>query len=98
MSRSRIPRRRENHDEQRQGSSFPSAFNGSGTGVFYVDPSQALTPEQHLKAVWLEFEVEDEQATAVKLEALGMSPFDYFDLEHKYFQTPDGQVFRLTER
>lgn len=71
--------------------------NGSGIGVFYVEPGQALTPEQHLKAIWLEFEVEDEQATAAKLEALGMRPFDYFDKAHKYFQAPGGQVFRLAQ-
>jgi hypothetical protein len=72
--------------------------NGSGIGVFYVDPSQALTPEQHLKAIWLEFEVEDEKATAAKLEALGMRAFEYFDKTHKYFQAPGGQVFRLAQQ
>ena len=44
--------------------------NGSGIGVFYVAPSQALTPEQHLKAIWLEFEVEDEQAAAADWKRL----------------------------
>ena len=72
--------------------------NGSGIGVFYVEPSQALTPEQHLKAIWLEFEVEDEQAAAAKLEALSMRPLDYFNKAHKYFQAPGGQVFRLVQR
>jgi hypothetical protein len=71
--------------------------NGSGIGVFYVDPDRVLTPEQHLKAIWLEFEVEDENATAAKLEALGMRPFEYFDKAHKYFQAPGGQVFRLAQ-
>jgi hypothetical protein len=72
--------------------------NGSAIEVSYVDPSQALTPEQHLKAIWLEFEVEDEKATAAKLEALGMWPFEYFDKAHKYFQAPGGQVFRLAQQ
>jgi len=72
--------------------------NGSGIGVFYVAPSQALTPEQHLKAIWLEFEVEDEQAAAAKLGPLGMRPFDYLDKAHNYFQAPGGQVFRLAQR
>ena len=72
--------------------------NGSGIGVFfYVDPDQVLTPEQHLKAIWLEFEVEDENATAAKLEALGMRSFEYFDRAHKYLQAPGGQVFRLAQ-
>jgi hypothetical protein len=61
--------------------------NGSGIGVSYVDPSQALTPEHHLKAIWL-----------AKLEVLGMRPFEYFDKAHKYFQAPGGQVFRLAQQ
>jgi len=72
--------------------------NGSGIGVFYVDPSEALTPAQHMKAIWLEFEVDDEPATAASLETLAMRPFEYFDTEHKYFQAPGGQVFRLAQR
>jgi hypothetical protein len=72
--------------------------NGSGIGVSYVNPSQALTPEQHLKAIWLEFEVKDEKTTVAKLEAVGIRPFEYFDKAHKYFQAPGGQVFRLTQQ
>jgi hypothetical protein len=71
--------------------------NGSGVGVFYVEPSQALTPEQHLKAIWSEFEVEDEKSAAGELEALGMQPIEYWDKAHKYFQAPGGQVFRLAQ-
>jgi hypothetical protein len=69
--------------------------DGSGIGVFYIDPREALTPEQHRKAIWLEFEVDDEPGAASKLQALGMEPFEYFDKAHKYFQAPGGQVFRL---
>jgi hypothetical protein len=71
--------------------------NGSGIGVFPVDPGKALTPEQHLRATWLEFEVEDEKTTAAKLEALGMRPFEYFDKAHEYFRAPGGQVFRIAQ-
>jgi hypothetical protein len=71
--------------------------DGSGIGVFYVDPGLALTPEQHLRAIWLEFEVEDEKATAAKLKALGIRTFEYFDKAHKYFQAPGGQAFRLAQ-
>src|SRR6516164_3826047 len=53
--------------------------NGSGIGVFYVDPGEALTPAQHMNAIWLGFEVEDEPAVAAGLEKLGMRPFEYFD-------------------
>ena len=72
--------------------------NGSVLGESYIDPSQALTPEQHLKAIWLEFEVEDEKTTVAKLEALGIWPFEYFDKAHNYFQAPGGQVFRLSQQ
>jgi len=72
--------------------------NGSGIGIFYVAPEEALTPAQHLKAIWLEFEVDDEPAVAAGLGKLGMRPFEYFDKEHKYFQGPGGQVFRLAQR
>jgi hypothetical protein len=71
--------------------------NGSGIGVFYVDPGLALTPEQHLKAIWLEFEVEHEKATVAKLEVLGIRAFEYFDKAHKFFQAPGGQAFRLAQ-
>ncbi len=72
--------------------------NGSGIGVYYVEPADALTPDQHMKAVWLEFEVEDERAAAAALERLGIHPFEYFDKKHKYFQAPGGQCFRLAKR
>jgi hypothetical protein len=32
--------------------------NGSGIGIFYIDPAQALTPVQYMNAIWLEFEVD----------------------------------------
>jgi hypothetical protein len=69
--------------------------NGSGIGVFYVDPADALTPAQHINAIWLEFEVDDVPAIAARLERLEMRPFEYFDKDHKYYQAPGGQVFRL---
>lgn len=72
--------------------------DGSGVGVSYIDPAQALTPEQHKNAIWLEFEVDDIAATTIALSALGLRPFDYFDKAHNYFQVPGGQVFRLTRK
>ena len=72
--------------------------NGSGIGVFYVDPAEALTPAQHKQALWLEFEVENEAAAVAGLARIGLHPFEYFDKEHKYFQAPGGQVFRLFAR
>src|SRR5277367_2260270 len=72
--------------------------NGSGIGVFYVEPGEELTPAEHLKAIWLEFEVKDEPAAVSGLEKLGIRPFEFMDKEHKYFQAPGGQVFRLAPR
>ena len=69
--------------------------NGSGIGVDFVEQSAALTPEQHKKAIWLEFEVEDVAAAVAALGTLGLRPFEYFDKKHSYFQAPGGQVFRL---
>ncbi len=42
--------------------------NGSGISIFYVEPDEALTPAQHMNAIWPEFEVDDEPAAAVGLE------------------------------
>jgi hypothetical protein len=72
--------------------------NGSGIGVSYIDPAEALTPAQHRRAVWLEFEVDDEPAAVAGLARLGLEPFEYFDKAHRYFQAPGGQVFRLAQR
>jgi hypothetical protein len=69
--------------------------DGSGIGVFYVEPTVALTPAEHMNAIWLEFEVDNEVAAAAALGKLGLRPFEYFDKEHKYFQAPGGQAFRL---
>lgn len=75
-----------------------SLANGSGIGVFYVDPLDALTPEDHMKAIWLEFEVPSVEQAASALASMGIRPFDYFDKSHHYFQAPGGQCFRLAER
>lgn len=70
--------------------------DGGNIGVDYVDPAQALSPEQHKAAgTWIELAVDDEQATAKALEASeGVRAFSYFT-PHRYFQLPAGQVFRL---
>jgi hypothetical protein len=44
-----------------------------------------------LKAIWLEFEVDNEKATVAKLEALEMQPFEYFSKPHKYSQASAGK-------
>lgn len=69
--------------------------NAASIGVFYVDPGETLTPEQHKQALWVEFFVADVARTTSELAQLGIKPFDYEDRAHPYFQAPGGQVFRF---
>ena len=68
---------------------------GGGVGVYYVEPEGALAPADLRRAAWLEFRVEDPEATAAALAKLGLQPFDYEDRSHRYYAAPGGQVFRL---
>jgi hypothetical protein len=52
-------------------------------------------PEQHLRAIWLEFEVNDVDRATAGLADLGIEPLEYEDETHPYLQAPGGQVFRL---
>jgi hypothetical protein len=69
--------------------------DGANIGVFYVEPSEALSPVEMRRALWLEIEVDDPAATSKALAKLGIHPFEYVDKEHEYFQAPGGQTFRL---
>ena len=71
---------------------------GASVAFFYVPAGRALTPPQHLQAIWLEFEVDDVARTTDALARLGIEPFEYEDRTHPYFQAPGGQVFRLARR
>ena len=64
----------------------------------YVDPKDALTLEQQLRSLWIEFDVDDEPATATGLQKLGLRPLEHFNNEPKYFQAPGGQVFGSAQR
>lgn len=68
---------------------------GGGIGAYYVDAEQALSATAARDGAWLEFLVDDPEATRVKLAGLGIEPFEYHDREHMYFAAPGGQVFRL---
>jgi hypothetical protein len=71
--------------------------DGASIAVDYTDDAgRVLTREQHKSAgTWIEFDVTDEEATATALEKCeGVSAFT-FVTEHRYFQLPGGQVFRL---
>jgi len=72
--------------------------NGSSMGIFYVAAREVLTPAQHMHALWLEFEVDDQFAAIVRLAKFGMQPFEYFNDEPKYFSAPGGQVFGIAKR
>jgi hypothetical protein len=64
-------------------------------GVYFVDAAEALTQAQAMKAAWIELTVEDVEAAARHLPGLGAAVVPYHDKEHRYFQAPGGQVFRL---
>jgi hypothetical protein len=70
--------------------------DGSCLGVYFVDHEEALTLEQQ-RAVgtWIELAVDDADAALATLTAKGFDPLPYHDLDHRYFQAPGGQVFRL---
>ena len=69
---------------------------GENIGVDYVDAAEALSAADLKRAgTWIEIAVEDEVATAAALEATaGVTSFT-FVTEHRYYQLPSGQVFRL---
>jgi len=72
------------------------AISGGSIGYAFVDaPADALTPEEARKGAWIEFLVEDPDATVAALAARGLTPFPFGDVSHPYFALPGGQVFRL---
>lgn len=72
--------------------------DGFQIGVFSVDASEALRPEDLKKAPWLEFSVDDVEQTKAKLSALGVEEVAYVDKDHPYYATPGGPVFRLAKK
>ena len=69
--------------------------DGGSVGVFYVPAAEALYGDEQRKGTWLEFRVEDPEATGRRLEAAGVERIAYEDRTHAYFQVPGGPVFRL---
>jgi hypothetical protein len=74
--------------------------DGFSIGCYFVDTVEALGPEQQMKNAWLEFCVDDVDATIKKLDDLGLERHDYsaVDKAHAYFRAPGGQVFRLVSK
>jgi hypothetical protein len=71
---------------------FPDGFS---LGVAYVPDDQALNAAQARLAPWIELLVDDLDAAARALAALGVAPFEYADRTHTYYAGPGGLVFRL---
>ncbi|HEU5059104.1 MAG TPA: VOC family protein [Kofleriaceae bacterium] len=69
--------------------------DGFQIGIYFLPREQALGPAEAEKAAWLEFVVDDAEAAADELVALGASTVDYEDKSHRYLRAPGGQIFRL---
>lgn len=70
-------------------------LGGTSIGFEIVDDARAWsTEEARAKGTWLEIVVADPAATRDKLAELGVTPFEFVDPSHDYFQLPGGQVFR----
>jgi hypothetical protein len=67
--------------------------NGLSIVVHYDD--SALGDAELRKSIWLELHADDAAELVRKIEAFGISRFDYFDKDNAYFQVPGGQVFRV---
>ena len=72
--------------------------DGFSLGAFFVAADEALRPEDHKRAPWLEILVEDIDKAVRDLSALGVHSFEYVDKTHHYFDPPSGPVFRLAKR
>ena len=53
--------------------------DGSRIGIFYVDPTDALTLGQQMRSLWIEFDVDHESATVTGLQRLGLRSFEHFN-------------------
>jgi len=69
--------------------------DGGSVGVFFVAAKDALSEEDQRKGAWLEFRVDDVEATVKRLDAQGTERIDFSDEAHAYYRVPGGPVFRL---
>jgi hypothetical protein len=72
--------------------------DGFSLGAFFVSADEALRPEDHKRAPWLEIAVDDVEKAVRDLGSLGIHSFEYVDKSHPYFDPPSGPVFRLAKR
>lgn len=68
---------------------------GEVLGLFFVDPADAPSEADYLKATWLEIKVDDPTRWKERLQAFGVQEVAYPDPMRFYFQAPGGPVFRL---
>jgi len=68
---------------------------GEVLGLFFVDPADAPTETDYLKATWLEIKVDEPAAWKVRLQAFGVREAEFPDPTRFFFQAPGGPVFRL---
>jgi hypothetical protein len=68
---------------------------GAYVGIFFEEPDAVLTPENFLKAAWMELKTKDPAALEKQVRAFGVKAIDYADKTRFYFQAPGGQVFRV---
>ena len=87
-------------DDFRLGDGFYFAFLyesgrgvGADEGVTYA-AADALSPDDFLKAIFLELKADDVDEMRRRIVAFGVRVLDVPD-PHLYFQAPGGQVFRL---
>jgi hypothetical protein len=71
--------------------------DGGSVGVFYVAADVALPDSAWEVAPWLEFLVEDPEATAARLVEVGGVRIDFADRSHPYLLAPGGPIFRLAK-
>jgi len=69
--------------------------DGFVLGLFFGPESDALSPNDYLKATWMELKTEDPAALKSRLLAFGVKQVDFPDETRFFFQAPDGQVFRV---
>ncbi len=71
-------------------------LDGSRVGAALVSDGTELSAAQARAAgTWLEILVGDPEPIRARLAALGITPFEYADKTHHYYQLPGGQVVRV---
>ena len=71
-------------------------LDGSRVGAAVVaDGTELSGPQAREAGTWLEILVSDPEPIRARLGARGITPFEYADKSHDYYQLPGGQVVRV---